>query len=93
MRRLLPPGQVSGRSCAGDTPNAPAQSALVSLVSSLFFDSTLRLAEGWDHAVSDLLTKRRQDAIGAVKELLAEFCVLDEVGRAPSLCCEEPPLL
>jgi len=83
MRRLLPPGAAQVTSSA-KASNGADHNALVAFLSVLFYDSVLRMAEGWEpsnhgHAANDSLA--RQDAVSAIKGVLASFCVLDEERR------------
>jgi len=90
LRRLLPPSTADldkivegGGIGAGKDAHG---SALLAFLSALFFDVVLRLAEGW-HAGAGGATRNdverltRQDCIGAIKHLVAGFCVIDEERR------------
>lgn len=75
-------GQKGG---SPDQQGGQRMSALVGFLTTLFFDSVLRQAEGWDPSqyvtASTTDTLARQGAVGAIKGVLGSFCVLDEERR------------
>ena len=82
MRRLLPPGAAEVTTSA--TAKSGKDNALKAFLSVLFYDAVLRMAEGWEP--SQLVTTSndslaRQEAVAAIKGVLASFCVLDEERR------------
>ena len=82
MRRLLPPG-VLATSAMASGPSS-SDNALMGFLTALFYDSVLRMAEGWEE--SPFLSRAsaslaRQEAVAAIKAVLGTFCVLDEERR------------
>ena len=81
LRRLLPPKSTQATSQSEtDIDN----NALAAFLSAIFYDSVLRMSEGWEP--SQYVSKSndslaRQEVIAAVKGVLASFCVIDEERR------------
>jgi hypothetical protein len=81
LRRLLPP---TASQATSQTEVSIDNNALVTFLSAIFYDSVLRMSEGWEP--SQYVSKSndslaRQEVIAAVKGVLASFCVIDEERR------------